>query len=122
VRTGPTASRLFVVGVLALLIPQVVVVGVAGCARAGHDLFENRQGVTVGLEKSQVIAAGDTVPVLGPVLGGVADRGGVAPRVLAGARFQCTQQERQGDHQGSIVATCGQLTDRGGDSGSADAE
>ena len=53
---------------------------------------------------------------------GVAHRGGVAPRVLSGAGLQRTQHQRQGNHQGAVVGACGQLADRGGDSGSVDAE
>ena len=51
-------SRLFVVGLLALLNPQVGVVGVVGCAGAGDNLLHFGQGVAVGGQEPQVIAAG----------------------------------------------------------------
>ena len=51
-------SRLFVVGLLALPNPQVAVVGVVGCAGAGDDLLHFGQGVAVGGQEPQVIAAG----------------------------------------------------------------
>jgi hypothetical protein len=63
-------SRLFVVGLLALPNPQVGVVGVVGCARAGDNLLHFGQGVAVGGQEPQVIAAGYAVPVVGPVIAG----------------------------------------------------
>ncbi len=84
-------SRLFVVGLLALLNPQVGVVGVVGCAGAGDNLLHFGQGVAVGGQEPQVIAAGYAVPVVGSVIARLAHRGGVPPRVLSGAGL-CTAE------------------------------
>ena len=66
--TGPGVNRphcpcrLFIVGLLALLNPQVGVVGGVGCARAGDNLLHFGQGVAVDGQEPQVIAAGYAYP------------------------------------------------------------
>ena len=72
---------------------------------AGDHLFDSRQRVPVGGQESQHVPAGYAAPVVDPVITGLfSDRSGVTPRVLTAPSLKCTQHQRKGDHQSSVVA------------------
>ena len=76
VEPAPLPTGLLLVGGWILLVAQVGVVGVGGGAGAGDDFLHRGQGVAVGGEESQVVTAGNTVPVGDAVVAGLADRCG----------------------------------------------
>src|SRR6185312_8986047 len=69
----------------------IFVVDLGGGSDAVDHFLHSGQGVAVGLQEAQQVAAGHLVSVVDSVLAGLTKRCGVAPRVLPGASL-CTAE------------------------------
>ena len=86
-------------GSLLAALGEIFVVDLGSGPAARDDHLHGTEGVTVGGKDTQVVAAGDAMPVVDPVIAGFTNRSGVSPRVLTAASL-C-----RGEHCSSVVMT-----------------